>query len=491
VDNRGISEKIKLTKLPAEKKAEGYRLMVQVNVVGEGETYRDESGEIHNTAGEVVMLDENGLIYYTLGSADYSLLYLKNGLYYATLSDIGNATAVYCVKADSIFKSGRLAHYIISTRSTHEIIYDGDSEKLQYGYLLTSSLILGYTALDVYSDTSDNDVASQNVTSLEGVQIFRNLSAFSVYAGSFTDIDTLKTLHLTSFYYGVSEVASKDERHFALNDFSPLVEGSRDTLAVFSYDTIATEQLTDMSFLLAFTNLSEIYLCSNYWQTYSDSGYAQGLCYFKTPSFKYILSRLTEKNIPIYVYSGYIAAFDLPCDTAKSVTVNGDLLYALSANAEYKKAAETLSDFTSAGVDTVLSDNYLLTAVSYDTDGGKLTFRIPATINQNGTLSVIEWLAGSANEMVNGYYLSSDATVGGTEYSASTALSYAQATAIAGSTEYYASEKAGATKLYVSVTVDADDIGDTTDCAPRLICRIRVNGYAYERMFSLAIGGEQ
>lgn len=261
--------------------------------------------------------------------------------------------------------------------------------------------------------------------------------------------------------------------------------------------------MTDLSFLCGFTNLQQAFICcSNIYPTYPHYGAA----YLKTSSFQYVLSHLNANGVKVYVAEGVINAFNLKHDEAQSIIVKvsggtntyyveflnsgtGYLNYALLPEMEYAQAAQTLEAFASDNTAITYSDNYnlIVNSAAYTTNNNHVTFNLPATINKDGSLYLIDWRTASANVAVtSGYYLTNGVNIGGVSYSAGVALTEAEAQTIISSTEYYTYLKNGTTKLYVSVTANVAQIENLGDyIGTRLICRITLDGYAYERMLSV------
>lgn len=487
----------------------GSNMFVQVTVIGEGETYNDAySDATYSTVDDVVILNGTGNdaeVCMYLGAVDYTTLHYKNNKYYANLTDTAGATVLYAVTPNMIFQSGRLLHYLINTRSYSDTVTDATTNNT-YGKIVSTARRLATTSLSI---SAANESVTQGIVTIEGVQMYCNLTSFTLFAGYITNIEPLRNLTLTTFYYGNSEVGT-DKRDFTISDFSPLLDGSKDSLVTFSYDSLGSVQMTDLSFLLGFTHLEEVYVCSSGYYFDLSARSIEGAAYLKTASFKYILSQLNNKGIKFYVHEDNITKFNLKYDINDSVyyTITGGTntyvvnfhpedinvtyaykCYALTTTTEYSRAAEVLNGFTPSGNGFTLSNGYDLTVGSsaYTLASGKATFNLTATINKDGSLYLIDWRAASANVTIEGYFLTTSVTVGGVTYGANgAALTEAQAKTLIASTDYYTYAKNGTTQLYVKVTanvVRAENIAEFS--GTRLLCRITVDDYAYEKTITL------
>lgn len=62
---------------------------------------------------------------------------------------------------------------------------------------------------------------------------------------------------------GNSDVGITDFRNFIINDFTPLLKGSQNTLETFSYNGLGTTQMTDLNFLLGFAKLKTVNIATS------------------------------------------------------------------------------------------------------------------------------------------------------------------------------------------------------------------------------------
>lgn len=444
--------------------------------------YYDTYVQVAVVNGQIVLQNAAGETYYVVEgvTAPDATLNLYNNKFYTQYRS--GAVEIPVVFASTIIQSGRFRDWLQTTKlNNDEGKVFGDSDAVN-GYILSKSFIGSVTALSFGNFGETN---SKGITSISGIEIFYNLKNLTAAAGAFSNIEALSSLHLTSFVYGNSDVGITDFRNFIINDFTPLLKGSQNTLETFSYNGLGTTQMTDLNFLLGFAKLKTVNIATST----SLAGNANGLSYLRTSSFQYLLNALHDKGVNVFVHKELADKFGLTYDTDLK---NGTNVYALVSSADFAQASEILSRFAGTEQTVTLENGYRLTAdiSNYAQEGNNIIMKLPAAINRDGTLYRIEWIRASANVAVNGYYLTKALQIGNTLFDADIPLTASQAQTILASTEYYAAQKSGETLLYSSVTVQLTDPSLPESCIDaRAVCRIFSDGYAYERTFTLSMRG--
>ena len=467
------------------------------------------SNEISNQSGgscNVTFKDDvTGAAYYSVTNVPYTTLYLYNSRYYTQY--VSGSSSVYAVEANSVFESPNMAQYIYTryyANTTNNIVLDGVGGT-QAGYIMTQDNISAMQTFNLEyggTSTSYNQYYTQYVSSIEGIQLFYKMTSFIAKGGLITDIAPLANFHLTNFEYcnsyQTSTTVSYDGMHYNITDFSPLLQGSKNSLLSFYYNG-GNVMMTDMNFLLAFTALQDVYLGYAHTTYFSTSYGTQGLRYFLTPSGKYLLTALWNRGVYVYAEQSRINSIGLVFDSSKSKQITSYTLYTYSVYAirpstEDLIAYEVLSQFRSDMSNIGYLDGYKMNVTGGYTPGNTVALDITATLAHNGQTYLIDWRKAGASITVGGYYLQNSITVGGTTYAAGL-VTQAQAQLITDSVAFYEAYKSGTNKLTTRITVETaalspagigglDSMDDIIDL--RLICRVYHNEYAIERMFTIS-----
>lgn len=214
--------------------------------------------------------------------------------------------------------------------------------------------------------------ANIGVISLEGIQLFKNISSLNLVGSYYMSIEPLSNLHLASFEY------SNDTTNVAnpiIQDWSPLYN-SRDTLTTFKYGTGAKAVYgDDFSFLMSFPNLTTITIGSSDCSTNLD----------KIPGFRYMLAWFYINNRQL------------------TVTFSGSVIYRNGSysdgaiTAEEIAAAQILSSFISLDSSGfVYKNNYELQFKNGFDASGTTSATLPGYISAGGKKYYIEWISMSS-----------------------------------------------------------------------------------------------
>lgn len=432
---------------------------------------------------------------------------------------------------------------IVATAATNHPFYytpDGGSQIT----LGSDAKILTYDFCQrLFGIDFTNSIYSQGITSLEGIQVFANLKEFYAVAGNFTSVEPLESMSLSLFSYQVASGGGATTSYIA--DFTPLVNGSRETLEVFVYDSFAASiQLPDMSFLLAFKNMKQIFLfgSSPYDACNAAPSRLNLLDYIETPSFSYLVSALEKTDAILYIGSSltgnpvaldnmrtylrasswaghYIDPFTVEKLYAAPVRLNNMIAFKFLPK-DGVLATDALAAFDNAGKrsDYVsVEDGYrlLLTGGSRSfvgssstseiptSESGRLTVsaKVPAVLSA-GSLYAIDW-KGSAHLKIGSYGITGSLTVGGVTYTADSLASYfyAEFAAFLAENEaaVYNAMNLGTFDVFVNVTLNVPAAQVTNDGVVTgyesqmyrtfqpIVMRAAINGETVERTLSVDI----
>ena len=367
-------------------------------------------------------------------------------------------------EASQIFESGRFIDLIFTQ---NQVITGYNATTMRYE--LTNANLLAVTSLYL-----SNAGANSGITSLKGIEIFTNLKSLKIAYGTITSIQPLRNLSLTTFSYSNS---TNDVSNLIIDDFSPLFEGnSRTTLTSFTYSSTKSSHVTDLSFLLSMPSLTTVNIYSGS-DTIKDAKLIQ---YLETNSFKYIVGKLNgHTTFTVYKNLG----------TTWTVSTSGNYSTLISAN-DYLKAAGILDKF-GAGMENydgnflIKLDSSSLYAVtpnltSYDAV-------LPAIINNNGSLYLIEYATGSSCLTVNEKYnlvLSGNTLsveVNGVTYTNGAVLDKATA-------QQLLDQKIGLVNsgnINLTSTISVDMPQTSQNFFALITARISIDGFDYERMLTL------
>lgn len=363
------------------------------------------------------------------------------------------------------------------------------------GLFLTNTLRLSITKLNFFGSNSS---ATHSNTSTGGLQIFSNLEEVRFSGGQFIEIEFMRYMKkLNTFNYSNTRISETNVESYAysdIQDFSPMIEGCKDTLTKFAYDGLNSCQLTDLSFLLSFTNLQYVVLGGFKSDTIS-------IGYYNTSSFQYLLQKLNDKGVGVYIGSpNYNSSYnksdlDWTVNTSqkanKSLDASFDGMTAykayIVAGSEQEKANTYLNQFVIQNTYGTLVDDYIINMTTYSEEAGNLTLQLPSAIEVNGMNYIITWESGNYNISIGSYYLNNDITIGETTYSKGD-ITTEQAKTILASVEYYSLHKAGKVDVTCSIGVSRQNITHMMNVKNAYIyARIDIDERTFDRVFNLQV----
>ncbi len=229
------------------------------------------------------------------------------------------------VPTSSVFKSGRLVYYLMGKASTSVPGADINTDR---DNILTRAEIDSYTTATI---------SNSGITSLEGMQIFKNITSFSNTDTGFNDITPLSNMRLTKFSY-----TSVEQGNFIISDWSPLFN-SKDTLTEFYYTCDSSDKLMAdcFSFLMSCPNLQTVSI-----------GLTTGM--EKMQSFEQFAAWM-------YIYRGVTVTYNSNIATSDTAKNAANIFNSLSAE-----------DYTMS-----YHDNFLLT---FDSDYNESTNQVSGTL---------------------------------------------------------------------------------------------------------------
>lgn len=390
-----------------------------------------------------------------------------------------------------------------------------------------NALVLTYDLCQrIYSiDASATDGNPKGITSIKGIEIFSNLKEFYFLGGNFTDLSPLINTELTLFSY--QNASGGGAAASFITDFTPLVKGSGNTLEVFVYDSFASVQVTDMTFLLGFEKLKEAYLFgSSPYNGYTVSNGSLGTLtqYLETPSFSYLVSALSDRSARLYiggiegtgtnkirtdvdsgVWAKYYSYINVsPSFDSKGGTKKTNIRAVELRPRDGVTATNALKSFDSrVNPYYTVTDGYALTlnggAVKADDNSNnyvKVSAKLPAML-VSGNLHAIDWSSSSSRISVVGYGITGSLTTGGVTYDANNVFgSYAAFKEFLANNEAaaYNAMNTGAFDVYVNVTLtlpvngtDANGnyISGLHQSMLPVLLRAEIGGVTYERMLSI------
>lgn len=314
-------------------------------------------------------------------------------------------------------------------------------------------------------------------STFQGIQIFANVKEFTCpNLSAMGTIEPLRYLHLENFAF-LNTYNSILSRVF---DFTPLLEGSKDTLKSFTYGYNYGIIHTDLSFLLAFTKLEKVFTNYN-----NSNGSRESIVWFyKMSHTKEMIYELYQKEsfVGFYVHSDLTKYIEGSVKEGNYCKINP---------LQDTKDAYTIYKNYSPLANVEFIDGYALNISSsaYTLDGNYATTYVSASINNNGGLSLVEYLPGQCNVTIEGYVLDNNITINGVTYNSNVILSKDTAALIVDSLEYYNANKSGEVTLTCKIRISVADLTNIDRLFySSIIARISIRGQYYDKAFTLYLG---
>lgn len=341
------------------------------------------------------------------------------------------------VNANTYFTSSRLLYYIYGTIHVNNLksintsnLCDYDKQKYADKKYLPHSVVLSLKEISI---------SNQGVTTLDGMEIFKNLQEFSLEAGYPISIEQLSNMKLTKFEYGNSYNGVNN----IINDWSPLYN-SRDTLTDFKYNIQVGKsepqgsQYDDLGFLMGFTSLKNVTIGSNSTKT---EEVTKNPKQNEISGFKYMISWFAKHNKELtFTYGG------------KTLLSGGSYTADSGVTTDIDKAEQFFEKFTATpDCDIEYLNNFEIAINSNKSSD----YILPSYIDYGGQKYYLKWESLSAFVDIN-----SDTVPRKEEDYFSTTADY-------------------------SWTMNLVDSSKNSINQAYILCRIMVDGNVYERVFTL------
>lgn len=347
-----------------------------------------------------------------------------------------------------------------------------DGEEFRDGIIIPNILRLSVERFLLLYTWNAGD--SLGGSTFQGIQIFANINEFSCpHLSVMGSIEPLRYLHLVDFSFK-NTYQNTLTRIF---DFTPLIEGSKETLRNFNYGYNLGVIHTDLSFLLAFPKLEKVYTNYN-----KSNGDIKDVAWFYNMSHtkEFIYELYQNPNfVGFYVNSGFNSYIE---ESVKE----GD--YCKINPMQDTKDAFTLYKNYSPLANVEFIDGYALNISSsaYTLNGNYATTYVSASINNNGELSLIEYIPGQQNVTIEGYVLDNNITINGVTYYSNQILSKDDALIIVGSLEYYNANKSGEVTLTCKIRISVSDVTNIDRLFySSIIARIKIRGLYFDKALTL------
>lgn len=234
-------------------------------------------------------------------------------------------------------------------------------------------------------------------TSIEGIDIFRNLRTLSISDMAITDLSPLKNVTtLTTFTYTRN---SSDTTVYTVRlgdiDFTPLYASANSLTSISIFGYGALETVPDLTFLKYFPNLSTVY--------YAYTTNATTAYFLDSVPFRSLVAwfEMYRPNTQFIVYS---TATAMPPSylTNEVITTTSARL---RASTELKKAAAILNDLSVNGSGVSVTNNFLFTinTYSYQFNNKYKQVELPAYIVSSAKYYAINWYTMSSYINFGGY----------------------------------------------------------------------------------------
>ena len=356
--------------------------------------------------------------------------------------DLDSSGTTYLVRGSEIFDSGRFQYALIQ-KYINNLLYESSSSSHIVGTVISTSKRVNMTELSISGYNGQSDA----ISSIEGIQIFYNLQKFDFTGGIFQSLEPLRSLKLIYFYYRTTDTNT----YTMVEDFSPLLEGSVDTLTEFQYASRSNTFVNDFSFLLNFNNLKTVYMFSTSVNGCDNKAYK----YMNLANFAYLVDSLNNKGVEVVVKKSILGSNPyIEIDTVKH---SGSEEYTVKVKTEYKEAIRLLGLYETSSVFDLspeIVNNHMLNISKDSTILNNNYVYLPATLNDSGKLYLIDYTSASASFNNITYVLK---TSSGEEV-----LSADKAEALIKTSDFYSNQLSKTSILYVKIEVASNAIQTTT-----------------------------
>ena len=386
---------------------------------------KDDTGYYLETNTDKVYFDES----------KYVLANESNGTY--TLSDNGTSALI---NTSYIFESGVFAKKIIDNSvSKNNWDYEGISlSSISNGSRQVGKVLTNIDSVtELYTNAWENDC----ITSIKGIEYFKSLKILQLTDMMYGSLEGLENISLEKFFYNTN----KSNSYVMIEDFSPLIKGSKESLISFEYGGKGNTLISDLSFVLEFDKL-EYFLVDNF-------EYNENNKYVYSKEFAYLVYQLKNKNVNVYVKDDYVSNCNY-LNKGTNYNVNFDKIGNLvEINSNFSQGFELLSLYNSnlakfAKAPTFEKDY----SIKIDKSYSDTYIYLPATIESNGKLYLLNYTTDTYNKA--GFI----SNLGYFNISGSSEEEVTDPNTLVSSNDYYLTYLARTSMLYVKFKVSSDAI---------------------------------
>lgn len=349
---------------------------IYINHLNSEDTYIDENYLYvlaqKDDAGYYLETNTNKVYF---DSSKYVLANVSNGTY--TLSDSGEYALI---NASYVFESGVFIKMMIAgevTKQEYEKvnILDLKNNSRRVGKVLTNISSVG----ELYTNPSSYDT----ITSIKGIEYFKSLKILQLAGMIYGSLEGLENIQLERFFYNTNN----SNPYVTVEDFSPLIKGSKDSLITFQYGAKGNTIMNDLSFVLEFTNLKNCYI--------ENMNYKYNNKYVFSKEFAYLVYQLRKKNINVYMISNFL--------NDNNYLTKGnhawDDVWIGEINPEYKLGFELLSLYNSNSSKfsktPTFENDY---SIKMDKSESDTYIYLPATVESDGKLYLLNYTTDTYNK---------------------------------------------------------------------------------------------
>lgn len=410
---------------------------VYINHLDSTDTYIDE-----NYLYVLAQKDDTGYYLETntnkvyFDSSKYVLANVTNGTY--ALSDSGEYALI---NASYVFESGVFIKKMITDEVKNQFYEKVNFSNLnnnsrRVGKVLTNISSVGELCTKVESsDTSFSGDVYDSITSIKGIEYFKSLKILQLAGMIYGSLEGLEDIHLERFFYNTNG----SNPYVTVEDFSPLIKGSKDTLITFQYGAKGNTIMNDLSFVLEFTNLKNCYI--------ENMDYKYNNKYVFSKEFAYLVYQLRNKNVNVYMISSFLN--DNNYLTKGNFAWND--VWIGEINSEYELGFKLLSLYNSNmdkfSKTSIFENDY---SIKIDKSSSDTYIYLPATIESDGKLYLLNYTTDTYNQAGFIYNLGYYNVSGSTEEKVS------DPSALIESNDYYLTYLARTSMLYVKFKISGD-----------------------------------
>ncbi len=373
-------------------------------------------------------------------SSKYVLANLSNGTY--TLSDSGEYALI---NASYVFESGVFAKKIIDYSISK---YNWNYEGINVSSISNGDRLVGKVLTNISSVTElyTNAWGKDCITSIKGIEYFKSLKILQLTDMMYGSLEGLENISLEKFFYNTN----KSNSYVMIEDFSPLIKGSRNSLISFEYGGKGNTLISDLSFVLEFDKL-EYFLVDNF-------EYNENNKYVYSKEFAYLVYQLKNKNVNVYVKKEYVSNcnyLNLGEDYNNNFDQIGNLV---EINSLFSQGFELLSLYDSNlakfGLAPTFEKDY---SIKIDKSDSDTYIYLPATIESDGKLYLLNYTTDTYNKA--GFI----SNLGYFNISGSSEVEVDDPSTLISSNDYYLTYLARTSMLYVKFKLSSDAIQNTYD----------------------------